>query len=48
MKSIASCSDDLAQAIISSADAETVDKMMNLFNIMQNGQEPKLTKINSR
>lgn len=47
-KSIVSCDDDVAQEIISSVDAEMVDKMANLFNTMQNVQGPRLVKTNLR
>lgn len=47
-KSIVACGDDIAQEIISSVDAEMVDKMTNLFNAIQNVQGPKLIKINTR
>ncbi len=47
-KSIVSCDDDAAQKIISSVNAEMVDKMANLFSAMRNVQGPKLVKINSK
>ncbi len=48
IRSIISCDDDIAQEIISSVDAEMVEKMTNLFNAMQNVQGSKLIKTNSR
>lgn len=47
ISSIISCDENTAQEIISSFDAEMVDRMANLFNTIQNVQGPKLVKINS-